>query len=66
MNHVLMKVGTRSQVEVLADLTSKLRSLPPKHPYRSTLARMILGLRVELAMPQIRSVDPSGFDHGSA
>jgi hypothetical protein len=43
-----MKFRTRSKKEVLVDLTLKLQALPPAHPDRSLLARMILGLRAEL------------------
>jgi hypothetical protein len=45
---------TRSKSRVLRDLIAKLESLPPRHPDRPHLIRMILGLRRELerAAPQ--------------
>jgi hypothetical protein len=45
-----MKIKARSKWQVLADLTDKLKNLPPKHPDRSILARMIVGLRAELTV----------------
>jgi hypothetical protein len=43
-----MEFQSRSKELVLEDLTNKLQVLPPKHPDRPILARMILGLRAEL------------------
>jgi hypothetical protein len=45
-----MKFRTRSQEDVLDDLVRKLEQLPPQHPSRPALIRMIVGLRGELAL----------------
>jgi hypothetical protein len=57
-----MEFQTRSKECVLADLTSKLQTLPPSHPDRPILARMIVGLRDELAPrnPHQTPTRPSG------
>jgi hypothetical protein len=44
-----MEFNTRSKETVLADLMGKLQQLPATHPDRAALARMIAGLRAELA-----------------
>ena len=49
-----MQFQSRSKERVLADLTSKLRQLPPAHPDRPSLARMIVALRAELAFATAR------------
>lgn len=51
---------TRTKCDVLDDLTRKLDRLPPRHPDRPRLTRMILGLRGELeldAPPQPLAAD---------
>jgi hypothetical protein len=60
-----MEFQKPSQEDVLADLTSRLRDLPPKHPDRPKLARLIVALRAELSAPKPRhhSVDASGTDY---
>jgi hypothetical protein len=45
-----MKFRTRSQEDVLEDLVRKLEQLPPQHPSRPALIRMIVGLQGELAL----------------
>jgi hypothetical protein len=45
-----MKFRTRSQEDVLEDLVRKLEQLPPQHPSRPALVRMIVGLQGELAL----------------
>jgi hypothetical protein len=59
-----MQFGTRSIRRVLADLTSKLENLPATHVDRPKLARMVLGLRVELATREPRS-QPAVADKNS-
>jgi len=44
-----MEFNTRSKETVLADLRGKLQQLAATHPDRAALARMIAGLRAELA-----------------
>jgi hypothetical protein len=43
-----MQTQPRSKSQVVADLATKLLQLPPRHPYRDVLVRMIEGLRGEL------------------
>jgi hypothetical protein len=53
-------VEFRSKADVLDALTRKLERLPPWHPDRPRLTRMILGLRAELdrdAPPQPLAAD---------
>jgi hypothetical protein len=53
-------VEFRSKARVFDDLTRKLESLPPGHPDRPRLTRMILDLRHELertAPPQPLAAD---------
>jgi hypothetical protein len=49
-----MQLQSRSKECVLADLTSKLQQLPPGHPDRPSLARVIVALRAELAFAAAR------------
>jgi hypothetical protein len=44
-----MQFRARSKSRVLEDLTSKLQSLPPRHPGRPALIRMIVGLSADMA-----------------
>ena len=45
-----MEFRTRSLGCVLADLIRKLEQLPPEHPDRPALIRMIAGLQAETAL----------------
>jgi hypothetical protein len=44
-----MRFKTRSIQQVLIDLTDKLGELPPNHPERPALVRMVAGLRADLS-----------------
>jgi hypothetical protein len=58
-----MQFQTRSKTRAVADLAAKLLQLPPRHPHRYALARMVEGLKVELrehgrgASPRTRTED---------
>lgn len=43
-----MEFRTRSKEQAIADLVGKALQLPPKHPDRPALLKMIEGLRSEL------------------
>jgi hypothetical protein len=63
-----MQFQTRSKHRVLEDLSAKLGELPPNHPERGALTRMIEGLKAELRTGERRksaggggSTDPKVF-----
>ena len=47
----MIKNSPRSKQQALEDITTKFKELPPSHPYKPTLARIIVALRAELASP---------------
>jgi hypothetical protein len=49
-----MQFRTRSKEQAIADIASKVSHLPPNHPERPALLRMIKGLRSELQMKKTK------------
>jgi hypothetical protein len=46
-----MKSGARSKQRALSDITKKFAVLPAAHPDKPILAKLIVALRAELAVP---------------
>jgi hypothetical protein len=53
-NFKKMQFQSRSKEQAIADIASKVSHLPPNHPERPALLRMIKGLRSDRVQAELR------------